>query len=194
MRVERLGEAIEVIKGCWTDPRFKFSGEHYEVNLIESLPMPVQQPHPPLLIAGAGPRMMRLAGREADIVGITVTYGHTSLDTFAAAVATSGDRIADQISWVREGAGDRFSAIELSVMINHLVAASDANAAVQTIADSNGATKSQVLESPHMLFGSPQRMAESLIERRERLGFSYVVFRGAHFEHVAPVVNQLAGT
>jgi probable F420-dependent oxidoreductase len=194
VRVDRLEEAITVIKGCWCDQDFKFKGEHYQVDLVESLPMPMQEPHPPLLIAGAGPRMLRLAGREADIVGITLTYGHTGFDTFVPAIATSGDRIVDQLSWIREGAGDRFSAIELSVMVHHLIGASDANHAAQTVADSSGATKGQVLDSPHILVGPPERMVDTLVERRERLGLSYVVFRGAQFEDVAPVVNRLAGT
>ena len=194
VRVDRFEESIAVIKGCWTDPDFRFTGEHYQVGLVESPLVPIQQPHPPLLIAGAGPRMLRLAGREADIVGITLTYGHTSFDTFGPAIATSGDRIAQQLSWVREGAGDRFSAIELSVMIHQVIAASDTDRAAETIAGSSGATKTQVLDSPHVLVGAPERMVDTLIERRERLGLSYIVFRGADFEDIAPVVNRLAGS
>lgn len=194
LRVDRLEEAIAVIKGCWGDQHFKFNGKHYQVDLIESLPTPYQQPHPPLLIAGAGPRMLRLAGKEADVVGITLTHGHTGFDTLAPAMATSGDRIADQLSWVREGAGDRFPAIELSAMVHHLVTASNVDDLALSIADSSGATKGQVLDSPHLLLGPPARMIETLIARRERLGLSYVVFRGVHLEDVAPVVAQLAGT
>jgi len=194
VRVDRLEEAIAIIKGCWRDQDFNFRGEHYKVDLIEDRPRPMQEPHPPLLIAGAGPRMLRLAGREADIVGITLTYGHAGFDTFGPAIATSGDRIADQLSYVREGAGDRFSAIELSVMVHQLVAASDADRAAQTIADSSGATKGQVLGSPHLLVGPPERMIDTLVARRERLGLSYVVFRGAHLKYVAPLVSRLAGT
>lgn len=137
VRVDRLAEAITVIKGCWSDPNFEFRGEHYQVDL-DGGPLLVQQPHPPLLIGGAGPRLLRLAGREADIVGITLTYGQTGFDTFGAAIATSGDRIADQLSWVREGAGDRFPQLELSVMVYDLVATADADSAVETIAGRSG--------------------------------------------------------
>lgn len=193
VRVDRLAEAITVIKGCWSDPNFEFRGEHYQVDL-DGGPLPVQQPHPPLLIGGAGPRLLRLAGREADIVGITLTYGQTGFDTFGAAIATSGDRIADQLSWVREGAGDRFPQLELSVMVHDLVATADADSAVETIAGRSGATKSQVLDSPHLLVGPTERMVDTLVERRERLGLSYVVFRGAHLVDASPVVKQLAGT
>jgi hypothetical protein len=79
-------------------------------------------------------------------------------------------------------------------MVHHLVTASNVDDLALSIADSSGATKGQVLDSPHLLLGPPARMIETLIARRERLGLSYVVFRGVHLEDVAPVVAQLAGT
>ncbi len=194
VRVDRLEEAIAIIKGCWGNQGFHFRGEHYQVDLTEKLPKPTQEPHPPLLIAGAGPRMLRLAGREADIVGITMTHGHTSFDTLVPAIAASGDRLAEQLSWVREAAGDRFPEIELSVMVHQLIAASDVDSTALSIAEAAGTTKARTLDSPHVLVGPPERMIDTLVARRELLGLSYVVFRGVHLEDVAPVVTQLAGT
>ena len=69
-RVDRLEEAIAVIKDCFTGGPVDFKGAHYQITGYDAAPAPVQQPHPPILIGGGGPRMLRLAGREADIVGI----------------------------------------------------------------------------------------------------------------------------
>lgn len=193
IRLRRLEEAIAVIKGCWTGEPFTFTGDHYEVDLIGS-PVPVQRPHPPILLGGAGRKMLQLGGREADIVGITLTAGLEGFDAFSIAMATSGDRVADQLSWVREGAGDRFSEIELSVMAHHLMATEAVGETARDIATESGATTEQVLDSPHILLGSSRRIADTLIERRERFGFSYVVFRGAQFNAAAAIVERLAGT
>ena len=45
-------------------------GEHYTITDYDGLPMPVQRPHPPILIGGGGRRVLSIAAREADIVGI----------------------------------------------------------------------------------------------------------------------------
>ena len=73
VRVSRFGEALAVIKGLFGSAPFDFEGEHYSVHSLDGLPKPVQQPHPPLFVGGGSPRVLRLAGREADIVGINAS-------------------------------------------------------------------------------------------------------------------------
>ena len=74
-RIERLGEAIEVVKRCWADGPFDFAGEHYTIREYDALPKPVQQPRPPILVGGGGKRVLTLAGKHADIVGINPNLG-----------------------------------------------------------------------------------------------------------------------
>lgn len=193
VKVDRLKEAITVIKGCWTGEPFAFDGTHYRVD-VTGHPVPVQRPHPPILIGAAGARMLGLAGREADIVGITVTRGQTGLETFAHAVATSGRRIEHQLALVREAAGDRFEDLELSVMIHHLISSEKGEEGVSEFAAETGTTLDEVLSSPHVLVGPAERMVDALEERRERYGLSYVVFRGPQSTEAAPVVGRLSGT
>ena len=69
-RIDRLTEAVAVIKGCFAEGPFSFAGEHYTITNHEGLPKPVQKPRPPLFIGGGGKRLLTLAGREADIVGV----------------------------------------------------------------------------------------------------------------------------
>jgi probable F420-dependent oxidoreductase len=193
-RVDRFEEAIDVIKGCWSGQPFTYTGGHYQLE-DATCPTPTQKPRPPILIAGAGPRMLRLAGREADIVGISPLGRKASgFEHFAPAMATSGDRIEDQIGWIRQGAGTRFEEIELSVFAHHLEITDDVTRTASDLAEEWGATQAQVLSSPHTFLGSWDRITESLIERRERYGLSYVVFSSLDIDDVIPAVSRLVGS
>jgi probable F420-dependent oxidoreductase len=69
-RIARLGEAASIITALLSGETVTFGGVHYGIDSL-SLPItPVQRPRPPLLIGGGGPRMLALAARHADIVGI----------------------------------------------------------------------------------------------------------------------------
>ena len=70
VRVDRFEEALHVIKQCFTGEQFTYHGEHYRITDYASWPKPVQQPGPPILIGGGGKRVLSIAAREADIVGI----------------------------------------------------------------------------------------------------------------------------
>src|SRR5207253_6767082 len=79
VRVGRLEEAVTIIKALFGEEPVNFSGKHYTINGLVGLPKPVQRPHPPILIAGGGKRVLSLAAREADIVGLHIkTYADGS--------------------------------------------------------------------------------------------------------------------
>jgi F420-dependent oxidoreductase-like protein len=69
-RFERLEEQFAILTGLWTTPvgeTFSFEGRHYTMTDSPALPKPVQQPHPPLIVGGGGPkRTPRLAATYAD--------------------------------------------------------------------------------------------------------------------------------
>ncbi|MFI6068649.1 LLM class F420-dependent oxidoreductase [Micromonospora sp. NPDC051227] len=69
-RFDRLEEQLAVITGLWATPageRFDHDGRYYPVRDSPALPKPVQQPRPPILLGGTGPkRTPRLAARYAD--------------------------------------------------------------------------------------------------------------------------------
>src|SRR6185503_9908470 len=69
VRIERLAESITVLKGLFAPGPFSFEGTHYRVRELDGAPKPVQQPVP-FVIGGGGPKILALAAREADIVGI----------------------------------------------------------------------------------------------------------------------------
>jgi F420-dependent oxidoreductase-like protein len=56
-RLAKMREALEIIIGMWTEPRFSYQGRYFHVNDVILEPKPLQQPHPPILIGGVGPRI-----------------------------------------------------------------------------------------------------------------------------------------
>jgi len=65
VRVDRLVEAIDVIKGLFAAKPLSYHGKHYRIGNLDGLPKPVQAPYPPLLIGGGSRRMLELAGARS---------------------------------------------------------------------------------------------------------------------------------
>ena len=95
-RITRLAESITVLKGLFGPLPVTFAGTHYTISALTGLPAPIQQPHPPLLIGGGGPRILGLAAKQADIVGIHARLGEGTISASAAA-DLDADRIAEKI-------------------------------------------------------------------------------------------------
>src|SRR6266542_2408312 len=68
VRVQRLAEAVPLLKRLWTEDEVTHAGTHYRHASAHAGPRPVQRPHPPIMIAGGGDRILELAVGEADIV------------------------------------------------------------------------------------------------------------------------------
>ena len=192
-RIERLEEALAVVKGSWGPGPFDFAGEHYTITAYDGLPKPVQSPRPPILVGGGGPRLLRLAGREADIVGINpnLRAGAIGADTLQDAKA---DVTAQKIGWVREGAGDRFEDLELQIRYFVASVTDNPRKLGDAIAPGFGMTTDELLGSGTALVGTVEGCIETLQARRETWGVSYVVLGQDNFEAFAPVVAALAGT
>jgi probable F420-dependent oxidoreductase len=193
VRIERLAEALAVVKGAWGDGPFDFKGEHYTITAYDGLPNPVQQPRPPILVGGGGEKLLRLAGREADIVGINPIL-HAGVIGAEAARNTIGDATARKIGWVREGAGERFDDIELQIRYFVASITDDPRALAEALAPGFGITPDEAMSSGAVLAGSVDEVCDTLVARREEWGVSYVVFGDDQYEHFAPVVARLAGT
>jgi probable F420-dependent oxidoreductase len=194
VRVDRLEEALQVILGCWSGRPFTFNGTHYQVEDV-TCPLPAQRPRPPVLIAGSGRRMLTLAGRAADIVGISAVGGdHTGFTDFDSALGGSASRIEEQLAWVERGAGRRFDDLVIGVFAHHLQVVDDVPGSASALAAEWETTPDQVLASPHVLLGDTSQIIETLQERRERFRISYIVFLGADLANAEPIVSALAGT
>src|SRR5436190_2366043 len=198
VRVSRLEEAVTIIKGLFGEEPVTFSGKYYTVNGLLGSPRPVQQPHPPIFMAGGGKRVLSLAPREADIVGLHIkTYADGSGGDMT---STSADASLEKLGWVREAAGDRFDQLELNVLISRLAitdnprqTAEELEARAASDPIRKGITAELLLESPNALIGTVDSIVETLQMRRERYNISYVVVTDEHIDSFAPVVARLSG-
>jgi probable F420-dependent oxidoreductase len=192
-RIERLAEALTVIKGSWGDGPYDFDGEHYTIRSYNGLPKPVQTPRPPILVGGGGPRLLRLAGKEADIVGINpnLRAGAITSDALKTSLA---EQTQEKIGWVREGAGPRFDDIELQIRYFVAAITDDANGLAEAMAPGFGVSAREALQSGVALVGTVDEVCDTLTKRPEDWGVSYVVLGDDTFEAFAPVVARLAGT
>ena len=192
VRVDRFEEALQVIDGLLSEGAFSFSGEHYEITALDGLPKPVRPDGIPILIGGGGPRVLRIAGRHADIVSINpnMKAGEFTPD---AAKNIMPEQVDKKLAWVREGAGDRFDQIEVSSTLFFVAVNDDRDGTAANVATMFGVEPEAVLGTPIAAIGTPAQIAESLEERRDRWGMSYVLCQADGYEALAPVVAELAG-
>ena len=65
-RVERLGEALEIVTRFWRGQVGGYEGRYYRAEGTRDAPKPLQDPHPPIWVGGQGPKLLKLAARYAD--------------------------------------------------------------------------------------------------------------------------------
>ncbi len=203
VRVSRFAEALVVVKGLFGDAPFDYHGDHYRITALDGLPKPVQRPHPPLFAGGGSPRVLRLAGREADIVGVNASLRAGELGTHTVR-DLSFARVAEKVEWVREGAvaaGRDFDTIELEM--NHWLAkvtptAAAARDLLERVAARQGVEPELLAESPSVLVGTASQLVDTLRSRRAQLGINYLQldagFPAPDLDAFAPVIAELTGT
>jgi probable F420-dependent oxidoreductase len=192
VRVDRFEEGLAVIKAALSGEAFSFAGSHYTINDFTGTPRPVQSPCPPILVGGGGKRVLSIAARQADIIGIngTLSAGAVGPDAVATMTAAAVDQ---KVEIVHAAAGARLDHLEFNVRAFLVRVTEDRDAAVEQIAGFVQVDPSMVLESPFVLIGTPAQIVEDLLRRRQRWGFSYVVVGADDVESFAPVVAELAG-
>jgi probable F420-dependent oxidoreductase len=203
VRIDRLEETIDVVEALFGGEPVTYEGKHVSVHDLVGVPRAIQRPHPPFLIGGGGKRMLRLAGRRADIVGLNANLsagdvgGHSVLDV-------GWERMDEKVRWVREGAesvGRNLDDLEVSMaqwLLHVTDSKSDADALLEKVACRLGVDAEWLDAAPGVLVGSHARIKDKLHELRDRLGISYIQIhsgpRSVDLRPVAPVVADLSGT
>jgi probable F420-dependent oxidoreductase len=193
VRVDRFEEALNIIKQCFTGEQFTYHGEHYRITDYASWPKPVQQPGPPLLIGGGGKRVLSIAAREADIVGINpnLRAGEIGLE---AAKDSLRQQTELKVQWIRDAAGSRIDDIEIQMRFFITSVRPDRMKLAEALAPTFGVSPEEAIESGAALVGTEEEIAEQLHRRREEWGLSYVVVGDDNVDEFAPIVAKLAGT
>ncbi|MFZ9083410.1 MAG: TIGR03621 family F420-dependent LLM class oxidoreductase [Ilumatobacteraceae bacterium] len=192
VRIDRFVEGLAVIRGLMGPDPFSYDGEHYRITNHNGTPKPVQGPCPPILIGGGGKRVLSIAAREADIIGINATMsagviGPQAFDTMTAAA------VDEKVAIVREAGAHRFDDIEMNIRAFLVNIADDSRAAAEAIGSMIGVAPELVESTPFALVGPTSKIVDDLLERRERWGFSYVIVGMNDVESFAPVVAALNG-
>jgi probable F420-dependent oxidoreductase len=165
VRVERFEELLQILQACFSaEETISFAGKHYQLADLPAYPKPVQQ-RIPLLMGARGPRMLRLAARQADIIGI---MGSADMNSH------------EQLNVVRETAGERFDRIEFNALY------------LRVQVDGQPAASSAYLNLPD-LTGSREEIIQRLLAQRSERLVSYVVVVGTAIDAFAPIVARLAG-
>lgn len=193
VRIARLAEALTIIKGLMGDGPFSFSGEHYTITELDGMPKPVQRPIP-IVVGGGGKKVLSLAAREADIIGINANLKGGRPDDPANAPSMNPASTDDKLGWVRDAAGARFDDIEIQAFAGFVHFTDDAPGLAEAMAPAFDTTPAEVLDSPVGLVGNVEQMIETIQRRRERWQMSYHVVGDDVMEQFAPAVAQLVGT
>lgn len=192
VRIRRLEEVVALVKAHFGGDQIDIGGEHVRVSGYAGVPAPVQRPRPPIMIGGGAKQVLTLAGREADIVSLNFNNSSGKLGPSSVQGSTA-ENTERKIGWIRDGAGDRFSTIELEIAAYFTSVTDDAAGQAEAMAAAFGLEPDQLAEHPHVLVGSVAGIAERLVERRERYGISYVTTGAKVMEDFAPVVERLTG-
>ena len=163
---------------------------------FEGVPKPTQA-GPPLMIGGGSPRVLGIAGREADIVSLNFDNRSGVLGPDSVG-SGSAEQTARKIDWIRAGAEQRtdgrtFDDLELEIAAYFTVVTDERDAALAAMAGRMGAPPEALAEHPHTLIGSVDDICEQLEARRVAYGISYVTIAGRAAPGFAPVVDRLAG-
>jgi probable F420-dependent oxidoreductase len=188
-RISRFEEALTIIKRFFMEETVNFTGDHYTITDLPGLPKPQQRPHPPIYIGGGGRRMLSLAGREANIVGIAPINSKQGINLADAALEATAHKVA----WVHEAAGERFSQLELSCTLFRV-----------TITDGPQRASTQLLDPPvvrsdapqqalNVIAGSRDAIVDELLRRREQYGITYIQILQQQMEEFAPIMARLQG-
>lgn len=192
VRIDRLEEAVTVVRRLWAGGPVDFEGTHYTLRGAGCWPRPAQRPRPPIMVAGGGRKILGLAARTADIVGFNTNLvsGFVGPESARSALAPY---FRERVQWVREAAGDRFDSLELHCNVAYCLVGVDRVAVANAVAPGFGITPEEALEVPVALVGTVDEICDSLLARRDEFGFSYWGVPGDALRAFAPVVAKLAG-
>jgi probable F420-dependent oxidoreductase len=194
VRIARLAESIAILKGLFADGPFSFEGEHYRVTELDGQPKPVQKPHPPFVIGGGGKKVLALAAREAQIVGVNANLRSGDGNSSDAASSLTSERTDEKIQWLRDAAGTYFDDLEIQTLVGFVHFTDDRTKIAEAMATNFGVTPDDAILAPVTLVGTESQIVELLEARRERWHMSYTVVPHESMTQLAPIVARLAGT
>ncbi|HVV38621.1 MAG TPA: TIGR03621 family F420-dependent LLM class oxidoreductase [Acidimicrobiales bacterium] len=192
-RINRMKEALTIMKALWADGTCTFNGEHYTITNAQGFPRPSTPGGPPVLIGGGGKKVLTIAAQMADTIGVNPNLRSGAVDAETAKSAM-GDVYRERMQWIRDAAGDRFDSLDLQVLTFMTQVVDNRDEVLANIAPLFGVTPEEAADIPLAMVGTVDQIVESLQKRREEFGFNDIVVQGDAMDAFAPVVAKLAGT
>jgi alkanesulfonate monooxygenase SsuD/methylene tetrahydromethanopterin reductase-like flavin-dependent oxidoreductase (luciferase family) len=193
LRIERLEEALQIIRSTWSQDKTSFAGRHYTVKDAQAAVLPRPATPPRILIGGGGPKVLAVAGRHADIVGVNPKVAEGRV-TAAAMQDATAERTLEKVRWVKEAAaaaGRDPNALEWNALVFVAAVTDDPKPIREALAKNGGMSVPQVAACPLYLTGSAGEIREVLAKRREAFGISYVVIQGSDEKVLASFAEQI---
>ena len=193
VRIARMEESLTILKRLFAGESVSFEGEYFTITDHTLAPLPTQGADLPILIGGNGDKVLRIAAREADIVGFT---GFVMRGGSPVLNSITGEGIAERVDYVRREAGDRADDIELNALIQRVEITDDAEKAAAELVerwDMEGFEVEHAMASPFMYFGTVDEIADEVRTHRKNLGISYWVTGSQSGPDFAKVVEKLRG-
>ena len=188
-RIERLGEALEIVAVLRNGDPVTYTGEHYTLREHSLFP-PLATPMP-LLVGGNGGRVLQLAARHADIIGFTGFFPSLGAESKLTHFTEAG--LANRIEIVRNAAPVRIDAIELNCLVQGVVVTDDTAPVFERLSGSTGLPPEAFEKNPFYLVGSVDDICDQLQRHRADIGVSYYAVFEKDMEALAPVVARLGG-
>ncbi|MEL6981862.1 MAG: TIGR03621 family F420-dependent LLM class oxidoreductase, partial [Actinomycetota bacterium] len=190
VRIDRLVEYVELVRSFFAGDELAQHGDHVSVSAMTAVPAAVQPGGPRVMIGGGSPRVLRTAGRLADIVSINFDNSAGKIGARGIGSGTPSGT-ADKIGWIHEGAADRaadLGPIELEIGAYFTAVVPDAAGAGarEKMGAAFGMSGDDVAAYPHALVGSVDEICETLVARRNDHGISYVTVGAATMADFAP--------
>lgn len=191
-RIARFSEALEVITSLFKDGTATFHGEYYQIDGAVGLPAPFSVGGPPLIVGGGGRKILGLASKYADIIGVNPSLAAGAVGS-EVIKSVGPEKFLERIDWVREASGTRFEDVELQCLTFVAQVVKNAKSWLSEVVPSFGISVEEAQDIPIVLAGSIGEIIETLEIRRERFGLTYWVIHQNEMEAFAPVVAALSG-
>ncbi len=191
-RIAKLEEVATLIRQFSAGEPLDIQGEYVTATDFAGVPVSPQPSGPKIMIGGGAPRVLGVAGRVADIVSINFNNSTGQLGG-SGVTSARAEETEKKVNWVRDAAGDRFTEIEFEIPAYFTTVTEDPETVVEAMANTFGLSLDEMRQHPHALIGPVDYIIDTLEERRERYGFSYVSI-ASRPEEFAPVVARLAGS
>jgi probable F420-dependent oxidoreductase len=190
VRIERLAETVAFLKAYFTGEPLSIDGPNVHARGFAGVPLPVQRPHPPIMIGGGGPKVLALAAREADIVSFNFNNRAGVIGADGVLSATE-ELTREKVELVRREAGNRADSLELEVGAYFTFVTDAGEQTAAGMGAAFGLSAEEMTRHPHALIGGVDSICEELERRRETLGFSFITVPDTALEAFAPVVARL---